>query len=130
MIAESPHLETLDLWDNKITDSGVTSISNYLRTNTTLTTLSLGKNLIGDDGAEIIATTLGRYLFLKIIFYKISYFSSLYIYNFYFNYRYLTIIYIHYQQKRQHRKRSSKLTLSLEKKKMKEERERVELPIL
>jgi hypothetical protein len=50
----------LDLWDNKITDTGATAIANYLQTNTSLTTLSLGKNSIGDSGAAALASILGR----------------------------------------------------------------------
>lgn len=55
-------LSYLDLWDNNIDDGGAVSIAHFLKANKSLTALSVGKNFIGDLGAEALATALGKYL--------------------------------------------------------------------
>jgi len=45
-------LTTLDLSHNSIGDSGAESLSDALKSNSTLTTLYLNNNSIGDSGAK------------------------------------------------------------------------------
>jgi Ran GTPase-activating protein (RanGAP) involved in mRNA processing and transport len=52
-------LTTLDLGWNRIGDEGATELASMLRANATLTTLDLSGNRIGDEGATELASMLG-----------------------------------------------------------------------
>ncbi|KAF9556315.1 hypothetical protein EC968_008315 [Mortierella alpina] len=49
---------TLDLWDNSIGDDGAKTLAEALKTNRTVATLNLSGNSIGSDGAKALAEAL------------------------------------------------------------------------
>ncbi|KAK5797292.1 hypothetical protein F5H01DRAFT_385237 [Linnemannia elongata] len=51
-------LTTLDLKRNKIGDNGARALSEALKTNSTLTTLNLESNNIGNNGAQALSRAL------------------------------------------------------------------------
>ncbi|KAH7054921.1 hypothetical protein BKA57DRAFT_434545 [Linnemannia elongata] len=51
-------LTTLYLYNNSIGDNGAQALSEALKTNSTLTTLDLYKSLIGDNGAQALSEAL------------------------------------------------------------------------
>jgi hypothetical protein len=51
-------LTTLELYNNQIGDAGAVALAEALRTNTSLTTLNLSGNQIGDAGAVALAIAL------------------------------------------------------------------------
>ena len=57
-------MTTLDLGRNAIGDEGAKTIAEALKVNTFLTTLNLGHNAIGDEGAKTIAEALKAHIFL------------------------------------------------------------------
>ncbi|MDC0857663.1 hypothetical protein OAP83_02990, partial [Rickettsiales bacterium] len=51
-------LSTLGLWNNQIGDEGAQALANALQTNSSLSALNLRNNQIGADGAQALATAL------------------------------------------------------------------------
>ena len=67
VLALSPRIRTLDLFDANLTDKAAIALSDGLRTNTSLLSLRLGRNPIGAAGAAALASALWDHRTLAVL---------------------------------------------------------------